>query len=99
MRFSVTLLVLRKEACDTTFGAASESDQSHLKQRQFLVTQYDFLHPAVSLRPPKFSSIQLFRTYPKPASVIYEKLQAIASRIRENKYMAAFRIAVQMIAY
>src|ERR1039457_4540292 len=99
MRFSLTLLVLRREACVTTFGAASESDQSHLKQRQFLVTQYDFLHPAVSLRPSKFTSIQLFRTYPKPASVIYEKLQAIASRIRENKYMAAFRIAVQMIAY
>src|SRR5208283_1242759 len=69
------------------------------KQRQFLVTQNDFLHPAVSLWPPKSSSVQLFRTYPKPASVIDEKLQAIAPRIRENKHVAAFRIAVQMIAY
>jgi ribosome-binding factor A len=37
--------------------------------------------------------------FAKPASVIYEKLHAIVPCIRENKHMAAFWIAAQMIAH
>jgi len=69
------------------------------KQCQLLAAQYDLLHAAVPLRPTKSSSVQLLCTYPKPASVIYKKLHAIVSRIRENKHMTAFRIAAKMIAY
>ena len=69
------------------------------QQRQLFMTQHDFLHSAVSLRPTKSPPVQFFRTYPKPASVIYDQLQAIAPRIGEQKHMAALRIASQPVAH
>ncbi len=69
------------------------------QQRQLFVAQHDFLHRAVSLRPTKSPAVQFFRTYPKPASVIDDQLQAIAPRICEQKNMAARRIAFQPVAH
>ena len=69
------------------------------QQRQLFMTQHDFLHRAVSLRPTKSPTVQLFRTHPKPASVIYDQLQAIAPRICEQKNMAARGIAFQPVAH
>jgi len=63
------------------------------------MTQHDFLHRAVGIRPPKTAPVQLLRTDPKSASVVYQKLQAVAPRIREKENMAARRIAAQMIAH
>ena len=66
---------------------------------QLFVIQHDFLHRAVSLRPTKSPSVQFFRTNPKTASVIYEELQAVVSRICEQKNMAARGIAFQPVAH
>jgi len=98
-RFSVTPLVLPTEVCDTTFWAVSESDQSHLKAAPVPRNSGRFSsqycpHPATEtfLRPT-------FSRTPKAASVIYQKLQTVAPRIRKKKHMAAFRIAAQVIAH
>src|SRR5260370_39652160 len=69
------------------------------QQGQLFVIQHDFLHRAVSLRPTKSPSVQFFRTNPKTASVIYEELQAVVSRICEQKNMAARGIAFQPVAH
>jgi len=99
MRFSVTLLILPPEACDTTSAAWSRPDQCLLKAAPVPRDSARFSSPYCPHPATEISRRLISSRTPKPASVIDEKLQAIASRVREKKHMAAFRIAAQMIAY
>jgi hypothetical protein len=65
------------------------------QQRQLFMIQHDFLHRAVSLRPTKSPAVQLFRTYPKPAAVIYDQLQAVAPRVCEEEDMPGERLLLE----
>lgn len=69
------------------------------KKRQLFMTEHYLLHRAVRIGPPKTALVQFLRAYPKPASVIHNELQAVASRIREQENVAALRSAAQMIAH
>ena len=99
MRFSVTLLVLPPEPCDTTSVDASESNQCPLTATPALRDSTRFSSQCCLCLAIYIFHRLFFSHTPKARFRHIQQLQPVAPRIGEQKHMAAFRVAAQMIAH